>query len=68
VTTCKQTEFYWFQRFFLFACLFLVLKSEVEDLKIVLHSADKELETIKKTRDLESIESGRTLASLESKV
>ncbi|XP_031571962.1 kinesin-like protein KIF15 isoform X2 [Actinia tenebrosa] len=45
-----------------------VLKSEVEDLKIVLQSADKELETIKKQRDLESIENGRIIASLESKV
>jgi len=46
----------------------IVLTEEVDDLKIVLQSADKELETIKKQRDLESIETGRALSSLESKV
>ncbi|KAK3746376.1 hypothetical protein QZH41_018195 [Actinostola sp. cb2023] len=45
-----------------------ILTSEVEDLKIVLQSADKELEYIKRQRDLESIETGRAVASLESKV
>ncbi|XP_048576584.1 kinesin-like protein KIF15 isoform X2 [Nematostella vectensis] len=45
-----------------------ILGSEVEDLKIVLQSADKELEYVKKQRDLESIEVGRKTASLESQV
>ena len=59
-------------RFVLSCCtlcsVFIVLKSEVEDLKILLKSADKDVETLKRSRNNDAIESGRRYAALESKV
>ena len=45
-----------------------MLKSEVEDLKILLQSADKQLENLKRERNNDIIDNGRKCASLESKV
>ena len=45
-----------------------VLRSEVEDLRILLHSADQQLSSLKKDTSLEINELGRQLASVESKV
>ena len=45
-----------------------VLKSEVEDLRILVQAADKDVETLKRARNSDAIESGRRYAGLESKV
>ena len=45
-----------------------MLKSEVEDLRILVQAADKDVETLKRARNSDAIESGRRYASLESKV
>lgn len=47
---------------------FLVLKSEVDDLRILLTSADKQLDSLKKEKKEEIIEAGRKYAAIESKV
>ena len=52
-----------------FLLLFLpVLKSEVEDLRILIQSADRDVESLKRARNNDAIEAGRRYASLESKV
>ena len=48
--------------------LFLVLKSEVDDLRVCLSSADKEIENMKRNHSEEKIERGRKNAAVESKV
>ena len=48
--------------------IFLVLKSENEDLKICLQQADKQIDSLKKDRDMDKINTGRKAASLEGKV
>ena len=44
------------------------MKSEVEDFRILLKAADKDVETLKRARNNDAIESGRRYAALESKV
>ena len=45
-----------------------MLKSEVEDLRILIQAADKDVESLKRLRNNDAIEGGRRYASLESKV
>lgn len=45
-----------------------VLKSEVDDLRILLSSADKQLEALQREKREEMIETGRKYAALETKV
>ena len=45
-----------------------MLKSEVEDLRILIQSADRDVESLKRLRNNDAIEAGRRYASLESKV
>ena len=62
---CYSTSFSYLSLIF---CIFLVLKSEVEDLRILLQAADKDVDTLKRARNSDAIESGRRYAALESKV
>ena len=48
--------------------LISVLKSEVDDLRILLSSADKQLEALQREKREETIETGRKYAALETKV
>ena len=45
-----------------------MLKSEVEDLRILIQAADKEVDSLKRARNNDAIEGGRRYAGLESKV
>lgn len=47
---------------------FSVLKSEVDDLKSSLSSAESQLQTLKKEKNENNIEATRKYAALESKV
>ncbi|XP_065064430.1 kinesin-like protein KIF15 isoform X2 [Rhopilema esculentum] len=45
-----------------------LLKSEVEDLRILIQAADKEVDSLKRARNNDAIEGGRRYAGLESKL
>ena len=54
--------------YIIISVILIVLKSEVDDLRVLLASADKQLSSLKKERNEEIIEAGRKYATIESKV